>query len=154
VALVFCWQPSCKLENLPRQTVWPYSHINIQRILRILITLATDLIRFSSGPLKLQCKFNFIFFCGLENVKKPVKNNGYLFTAHDTGNRIIIRMGNMLHNRRRYERRAPRHYDVTFPCLRSTAENIVYIFLQELSKRKLCLYRPSCRFFIRKTDEM
>jgi hypothetical protein len=43
-----------------------------------------------------------------------------------------------------------RRHDVTFPLL----EKIVYIFLQDFSKKKTLSMPVSCRFFIRKTDDI
>jgi hypothetical protein len=41
-----------------------------------------------------------------------------------------------------------------FLCWRSTAEKIVYILLQNILKRKHCLYRRPADFSSRKTDEI
>jgi hypothetical protein len=42
-----------------------------------------------------------------------------------------------------------------FPlCWRCTVEKIVYIFLQDFSKKKTLSMSVSCRFFVRKTDDI
>jgi hypothetical protein len=47
-----------------------------------------------------------------------------------------------------------RRHDVTFPLLRCTAEKILYIFLLDFSKKKTLSMPVSCRFFVRKTDDI
>jgi hypothetical protein len=41
-----------------------------------------------------------------------------------------------------------------FLCWRGTAEKIVYIFLQDFSKKKTLSIPVSCRFFVQKTDDI
>jgi hypothetical protein len=47
-----------------------------------------------------------------------------------------------------------RLHDVTFPLLTLPVQKIVYIFVQDFSKKKTLSIPASCRFFIRKPDEV
>jgi hypothetical protein len=50
---------------------------------------------------------------------------------------------------------AKRRHDVTFPLLTlHRGKDRVHIFLQEFSKKKTLSMPVSCRFFVRKTDDI